>query len=127
MRTLRVLVPLVLCAALGCDRGDGAAKADPKVAKSETKGSDAKGSDAKGSDTNQVIVTPEGLCPPQPGGGGGSLGVNPRIATSTLPPPKVENRKLPPTGSMWAPSGPCRPVMNSARVSTTGSPSSSIS
>jgi hypothetical protein len=53
-------------------------------------------------------------------------GANPWTCTTWLPPPKVEKRKSPVTGSVTAPSAPVRPVMNGARVLAIGSPFASI-
>ena len=57
-----------------------------------------------------------------PGAGEANGRANPRITITRLPPPNVENRKSPVTGSKNAPSAPSSPVMKVRREATTGSP-----
>ena len=47
---------------------------------------------------------------------------NPRIATTWSPPPNVENRKSPVSGSIAAPSAPVRPEIKTLRLAGSGSP-----
>src|SRR5262249_6214172 len=47
---------------------------------------------------------------------------NPRTTITRSPPPNVENRKSPVSGSTTAPSAPLRPVMKSRRDAAFGSP-----
>ena len=57
-----------------------------------------------------------------PGAGEASGRANPRITITRSPPPNVENRKSPVTGSKNAPSAPSSPVTKVRRDATTGSP-----
>ena len=57
-----------------------------------------------------------------PATGGGSGRANPLITITRLPPPNVEKRKSPVTGSKNAPSAPSSPLMNVRRDAITGSP-----
>jgi hypothetical protein len=52
---------------------------------------------------------------------------NPCTTITRFPPPNVEKRKSPVSGSMTAPSAPDRFVMNTRRVAGSGSPFASIS
>ena len=52
---------------------------------------------------------------------------NPCTTITRFPPPNVEKRKSPVSGSMTAPSAPLRFVMNTRRVAGSGSPFASIS